>query len=176
MSAPGNDVLGPLIESMGTGDEEALQEFVTLVAPWIHGAQLRLSGNTVAAAYLVEETLKELWKTAPLYDPHWGPPMTWTMAVARLIGMEWLEKRRGKEHRLKSKRDADEVLLPYGTNADTAADAAMKSLDEAHVEALREAWFEGLPGGSQGQTKRDATDAGLAALARALKATLIEAP
>lgn len=175
MSAPKRDALAPLIEAMGTGDKEALRAFVEAVAPWIHGAQLRLSGNTVAAAYLVEETLKELWRTAPLYDPHWGPPMTWTMAVARSVGVEWLDKRRGKAHRLKSKRDADEVLLPYGTRADERAAGALARLDEGQADALREAWFEGLPGGAQGQSKRDAVDVGLPALARALDATEIEA-
>ena len=43
------------------------------------------------------------------------------------------------------------------------------------ADALREAWFEGLPGGAQGQSKRDAVDVGLPALARALDATEIEA-
>ncbi len=173
MSAPSNEVLRPLIEKMGAGDKEALEEFIGHVAPWLHGALLRLSGTTVSAGFLVEETLKELWRTAPLYDPQWGPPMTWTMAVARGVGLAWLDKRRGKG-RLKSKRDADEVLLPDGSGADPRASAALASLDEADREALRAAWFDGLPGGVQGQSARDAVDRALPALARALEATQVE--
>jgi len=175
VAAPSNQVLEPLIEAMGTGDRAALEAFVELVAPWIHGAQLRLSGNTVAAAYLVEETLKELWRTAPLYDPHWGPSMTWTLAVTRSVGVAWLDKRRGKEGRLRSKSDAAEVLLPDGTGADPRASAALGALEPDDREALREAWFQGSPGGQRGQPRRDAVDRALRAFARALDPTDVEA-
>jgi DNA-directed RNA polymerase specialized sigma24 family protein len=174
--APSNDILGPLIESMGTGDQRALEEFIGHVAPWLHGALLRLSGTTVSAGFLVEETLKELWRTAPLYDPQWGPPMTWTMAVARVTGLAWLDKRRGKEKRLKSRRNADEVLLPDGSRADPRTVDAFGMLDESDRQALRAAWFEGLAGGAQGQSLREAVDRALPALARALEATQVDAP
>ena len=175
MSAPTADVLRPLIDRMATGDRDALTEFVGLVAPWVHGALLRITRNQVAAGALVEDTLRELWRAAPLYDDQWGPPMTWTMAVARGMGMTWRDKRRGREHRLKSQSDAADVLLPDGSSADEAAAAAFGTVDEDGREALRSAWFEGVPGGAQGQASRDRLSSALDALAAARRPTQVEA-
>jgi len=157
----------PLVEAMGRGDADALQLFIERVGPWVHAAQLRLTGTTVAAAVLTEDTLTELWATSPCYDRHFGPPMTWALAVARAHGMAWVDKRRGKEKRLKSKPDAVDLLQDCG-EADPRARAALDALSAEDQALLEEAWTQGLPGGEQGAARRARFDLALRELARVL--------
>lgn len=169
MSVPTDAELLPLIEAMGAGDQAALLRFVEMVGPWIYSLQLRITGTTVAAAVLVEESLGRLWSDAPLYDRHFGRPMAWVMAVARAEGMAWADRRRGKEARRRSQPDAHAVLDPASPGAEPQIVAAVASLSGEHQAALRTAFFEGVPGGSTGADARARLADALPALAAALK-------
>jgi len=169
VSAPSDTDLLPLIEAMARGDRAALEPFIGLVGPWIHGLQLHITGTTVAAAVLVEETLARVWSDAPLYDHHFGAPMAWVMAVARAEGMSYVEKRRGREARLKSRPDAHTVLDPDADGADPRVVAAFERLGEGQADLLRKAFLEGAPGGTKGAQDRESLAEALPALAEALK-------
>lgn len=131
---------------MAEGDSSVLPEFIGYVGPWIHAAVLRATLGQVAAAALLEEILAELWRTAPLYDRHFGPPMTWVMAVARSHAHEWQELRLGKEGRLKSRPDAAEVLRPDAEGGEPLAADALRAIGSQYAAVLRHAWFGSPPG------------------------------
>jgi RNA polymerase sigma-70 factor, ECF subfamily len=161
---PTDEQLLPLIERMAAGDGEAVLPFVELVGPWVHAAELRLCGTTVAATVMTEDVLTELWRTAPLYDHHLGQPKTWIMAVSRAHGATWVERRRGKEKRLKSRADAGELLKDVEGGADPVTVAALERIDPEQRRILRAAWYAERP--AQGLVAQ-----ALPALAEALAAT-----
>lgn len=157
---PADDLqLLPLIEAMARGDRVALRSFIELVGPMIHAAHLRATGQSVAAAVLTERSLEELWRSAPLYDAHYGQPGAWVMAVARLHAVDFVAARRGKEGRLKSSTDvASSHSGPGGAESvspsDEVAAAALAGMDSAEREFLVDLWHRGIPGGSAGADAR----------------------
>jgi DNA-directed RNA polymerase specialized sigma24 family protein len=160
-----DQTLLPLIEAMATGDATVLPRFIEETGPWIHGAALRTTRSTVAAGVLVEAVLSELWRTAPLYDRHQGRPGTWILAVARAHGADWLEKRRGKASRLKTRPDATEVLPDGDEGAHPQALAAMRAVGPEHAAVLRRAWFGDPPGSEASSVSPDLLRRSVTALA-----------
>lgn len=146
---PSDETLLPLIEAMAGGDRSVLPRFIELVGPWIHSAALRTTRSTVAAGVLVEQVLTEVWRTAPLYDRHLGRPMTWILAVARAHGADWLEKRRGKASRLKTRSDVAAVLLDSDDGAWPAVVQALGRSGAEDAAILRRAWYGDPPGSDE---------------------------
>lgn len=149
----------PLIEAMARGDRAALRSFIEQAGPTIHAAHLRATGQSVAAAVLTERSLEELWRSAPLYDAHYGQPGAWVMAVARLHAVDFVAARRGKEARLKSSADvASSPPGPEGSGSaspsDPAAATALAGMDSAQREFLVDLWHRGIPGGAAGADAR----------------------
>ncbi len=144
---PSDETLLPLIEAMATGDASALPAFIEQTGPWVHAAALRSTRSTVAAGVLTEQVLAECWRTAPMYDRHLGPPMTWVLAVAKGHLAGWLEKRRGKANKLKTRPDAAEVLPDSDEGADPVVVAALERLGPDDAALLRRAWYGDPPGG-----------------------------
>lgn len=151
---PADETLLPLIQGMAEGDLDSLREFMEHVSGALHGAHLRATGQSVAAAVLTERSLEELWRTAPLYDPHYGAPRSWVMAVARLDAIAHVAKRRGREDRLKSRPDAAGQLAAGEGCCDPGARAALDKLDAADRQLLEDLWHKGVPGGSAGEELR----------------------
>ena len=143
---PSDETLLPLIEAMAAGDASALPEFIEQTGPWIHAATLRITRSTVAAAVLTEAVFVEAWRTAPLYDRHMGPPMTWLLAVTHAHGSRWLQGRMGKAGRLKTRPDASEVLAQGEDGADPRVLAAMRAVGPEDAAVLRRAWYGDPPG------------------------------
>jgi len=154
---PSDEQLLPLIEGMARGDRSALRSFVEQVSPAIHAAHLRSTGQSVAAAVLTERSLEDLWRSAPLYDAHYGRPRAWAMAVARLHAVEFVAARRGKAARLKSTTDTSGAQAgedaPVSVS-DPAASLALAGLVPEDREFLVNLWHRGMPGGSAGAEAR----------------------
>ncbi len=146
---PSDETLLPLIEAMASGDASVLPQFIEQVGPWVHAAAVRTTRSTVAAGVLLEAVLTEVWRTAPLYDRHQGRPMTWVLAVTRTHGAEWLERRRGKASRLKTRPDVSEVLPRDDEGADPHVAAALRRVGPEATAVLRRAWYGDPPGSDQ---------------------------
>ena len=152
---PSDEQLLPLIQGMAAGEKTALRSFIEQVSPMLHGVHLRATGQSVAAAVLTERSIEELWRTAPLYDGHCGRPGVWILAVARFHAVEFVDRRRGKEDRLKSTPDANVLLQSSpGTAPDPVALAALQSMDSSERDFLVQLWHRGLPGGAKGDEAR----------------------
>ncbi len=162
---PDNDVLRALIARMATGDRDALAAFVDAVGPWIHAAHRRFTKNAVSAANLLERTVDEVWRQAPLYDRYLGEPLGWVLFLARHEGLSWAESRRN----MKNKATEDD-RGPRGPAPDTAAARAMATMDADARDLLVRGWHEVLPGGVQGEAERIRLDEALLAFADALDA------
>jgi len=144
---------------MARGDRAALRSFIEHVGPMIHSAHLQATGQSVAAAVLTERSLEELWRSAPLYGAHYGQPLAWVMAVARLHAVDFVAARRGNEGRLKSSSDfVSAPADPDGSGSaslwDPAAAAALAGMDSGQREFLVDLWHRGIPGGSAGADAR----------------------
>ena len=144
-----DDELLPLVRSMAAGDASVVPAFVERVGPRVHAAALRITRSTVAAGVLTEQVLSECWRTAPFYDRHMGPPLTWILAVTRAHGQEWLERRRGKAGRLKTRPDAGEVLTDGEAGADAEVLAALARVGDEDARVLRRVWYGDPPGSDE---------------------------
>lgn len=160
---PENDALRALIARMATGDRDALAEFVSAVGPWVHAAHRRITKNQVSSASLLEQTIEEVWRQAPLYDRYLGEPLGWVMFLARHAGLTWSESRRGLKNPA-----PDDASAPGGGPPETAAARALATVDDAEI--LVRGWHEILAGGAQGEGDRERLDHALLAFADALDA------
>lgn len=152
---PADEDLLPLILAMASGDRTSLRSFIEQAGPVIHAAQLRATGQSVAAAVLTERTLEELWRSAPLYDAQYGTPRAWILAVARLQAVEFVAARRGKAERLRSSPDVDAEVVDPLPPSDRAAAKALSGLGQSDREFLVDLWHQGISGGAVGAEDRD---------------------
>jgi DNA-directed RNA polymerase specialized sigma24 family protein len=146
--------LFPLILAMASGDRTSLRAFIEQAGPVIHAAQLRATGQSVAAAVLTERTLEELWRSAPLYDAQYGSPRAWILAVARLQAVDFVAARRGKSALLKSSSDVSGEPNDLSTPSDPAAALALAGLGQSDREFLVDLWHRGISGGTSGAEAR----------------------
>ncbi len=151
---PTDHDLLPLILAMASGDRTSLRSFIERAGPVIHAAQLRATGQSVAAAVLTERTLEELWRSAPLYDAQYGSPRAWILAVARLQAVDFVAARRGKSERLKSSTDVSGDPGNSSTPSDPTAALALAGLDQSDREFLVDLWHQGISGGAAGAEAR----------------------
>lgn len=84
---PPDAVLLPLVEAMAAGDREALRSFHEAAGPWVYGMLLRLCADEATGARVLARSFAELWRQAPLYDRHLGPPLLWALATARGLAL-----------------------------------------------------------------------------------------
>lgn len=91
---PDDDALVALVERMADGDRDAAGALFDAVGPWVHGALLRMLGDADAAELLTRRTVVEMWRAAPLWDRHVGRPLLWSLALARNLGVQWLDEQR----------------------------------------------------------------------------------
>ena len=139
---------------MASGDRTSLRSFIEQAGPVIHAAQLRATGQSVAAAVLTERTLEELWRSAPLYDAQYGTPRAWMLAVARLQAVDFVAARRGKSERLRSRTDVSDEGADPSTSSDPIAASALTALGQSDREFLVDLWHEGISGGNSGAEAR----------------------
>lgn len=141
MALPDNDHLIALVHQMGAGDRDAAGELWDAIAPWIHAALLRMLRDEEAAEILTRRTLVEMWRAAPLYDQHVGRPLLWALAMARNLGIQWLEDERRSHH------DGPALVSPSAPERQGARDpenhvgSVLASLPPETLELLEAAWF-----------------------------------
>jgi DNA-directed RNA polymerase specialized sigma24 family protein len=151
---PTDQELLPLIQAMASGDRTSLRSFIEQAGPVIHAAQLRATGQSVAAVVLTERTLEEVWRSAPLYDAQYGSPRAWILAIARLQAVDFVAGRRGKSERLKSSADVSGEPVDLSTPSDPPAAEALAGLGESDREFLVDLWHRGVSGGASGAEAR----------------------
>lgn len=141
MALPDNDHLVALVQRMGDGDRDAAGELWDDIAPWIHAALLRMLRDEEAAELLTRRTVLEVWRAAPMYDQHVGRPLLWALAMARSLGIQWLEDER------RSHRDGPALTAPSGIERQEArapgshVGSVLASLPPDTLELLEAAWF-----------------------------------
>ena len=77
-----------MLLQIAEGEAQGLADLVELAAPWLLPVANRLEGGDEAAAErLCEALFADIWRLAPCYDAHFGPPLIWMLSLLRERGL-----------------------------------------------------------------------------------------
>ena len=132
-----------LLERVGVGDLDALEELYRRFGPRLYGLGLRLLGDASLSEELVQETFLRVWRGSARYDRARGSVPTFVFTIARNVAVDlW---RRPSSRPLPAQPTAteltdatDEVLIGI-----TVRDA-LDGLTPDHRQVLELGYREGL--------------------------------
>src|SRR5207247_1204532 len=84
-----------LLESLLSGDEEAIRTIYGRFARPIYSLGLRLLGSTEAAEELTQDVFLTAWRKAARFDSTRGRLSTWLMAIAHNLAVDRLRRESG---------------------------------------------------------------------------------
>jgi RNA polymerase sigma-70 factor (ECF subfamily) len=137
-------------------DEQALTELVDLATPWLLGVAQGMLSDRDEAEDVVQETFAIAWRRVDLFDQESGRLLPWLLRITRNRAIDRLrarQRQRAKARRMETyggagtgrapAPDVNEAALP-GWHVHEAVHAALSTLPEEQLAAVRLAYFEGL--------------------------------
>jgi RNA polymerase sigma-70 factor, ECF subfamily len=137
-------------------DERALAELVELATPWLLGVAQGMLSDRDEAEDVLQETFTIAWRRVDLFDQESGRLLPWLLRITRNRAIDRLRTRRraqAKARRIEAyqgsgagrvaAQDVNEAALP-GWHVHEAVHAALATLPEDQLAAVRLAYFEGL--------------------------------
>jgi len=137
-------------------DERALTELVDLATPWLLGVAQGMLSDRDEAEDVVQETFAIAWRRVDLFDQESGRLLPWLLRITRNRAIDRLrarQRQRAKARRMETyggagtgrapAPDVNEAALP-GWHVHEAVHAALSTLPEDQLAAVRLAYFEGL--------------------------------
>ena len=74
-------------------DQTAFESLYDACVGRIYGLALRITRNTMLAEEVAEDTLWQIWREAPRFDPARGSVMAWILTIARSRALDGLRAR-----------------------------------------------------------------------------------
>ena len=136
-----------LLESLLSGDEEAIRTIYGRFARPIYSLGLRLLGSTEAAEELTQDVFLAAWRKAARFDASRGRLSTWLMAIAHNLAVDRLRRENGAARPTLvfveevPERVAEPELDPIMER--DRARRAMATLSDGERRLLVRAYFEG---------------------------------
>ncbi len=135
------------------GDASAFAEFYDRHASLLFSVALRILGNVHEAEDVLQEAAVLLWERAPLYNPAFGKPVSWAVALTRNKAIDRLRATRRKAdlHEAAATESgfgcegepaAPEVTMTRETSGNILAALAVLPVDQRR--AIELAFFKGL--------------------------------
>ncbi len=154
MEAP-DPVLSDLevFERFAAGDASAFAEFYDRHATLLFSVALRIVGNVHDAEDVLQEAAVLLWERSPLYNPAFGKPVSWAVALTRNKAIDRLRSTRRKAELhdtaahesvfgLEGEPAAPEVSMSRENSG--SVHAALATLPVDQQKAIELAFFRGL--------------------------------
>src|SRR5213080_3275482 len=136
-----------LLESLLSGDEEAIRTIYGRFARPIYSLGLRLLGSTEAAEELTQDVFLTAWRKAARFDASRGRLSTWLMTIAHNLAVDRLRRETGVSRpTLVLVDDVPDVAGADEEDALIERDAALRALStltEAERRLLGRAYFRG---------------------------------
>ena len=66
-----------LVLRTGTGDMGAFSRLYDLIAPRAYADAMRMTPSRASADAALNDALVDVWRRAPLFDPHSAPVLVW---------------------------------------------------------------------------------------------------
>ena len=132
-------------------DRKAFVELFEFFAPRLKSFYLRGGASAEAADELLQETLLQVWRKAPLFDPARAGASTWIFAIARNKRIDRARKQRNEaplEDHLVETLASDEPggeEHVYAVQAEERLHEAIGALPSEQLEVVRLSFFENLP-------------------------------
>lgn len=140
-----------LLVAVGRGDEAAFDALYPRVAGSVYGLARRILRDPDLAQDVAQETLVEVWRQAPRFDPALGSAMGWVMTIAHRRAVDRVRREQtqsGLAARSRAVHEtplADEVTHAVERSIDAArVRRALAELSQAQREAIELAYWRGL--------------------------------
>jgi RNA polymerase sigma-70 factor, ECF subfamily len=148
VAAPSND---DLLVRAGRGDREAFAMLYDQIAPVVYGLARRVVRDAQIAEDVAQETLVEIWRQAPRFDPSKGRAMSWVAVIAHRRAVDRVRSEQSHRNRdvlVASERhgssNGDEISAAI-VREDTRTEVAdsLACLTDLQREAIQLAFYDG---------------------------------
>jgi RNA polymerase sigma-70 factor, ECF subfamily len=148
VAAPSND---DFLVRVGRGDREAFAMLYDQIAPVVYGLARRVVRDAQIAEDVAQETLVEIWRQAPRFDPSKGRAMSWVAVIAHRRAVDRVRSEQSHRNRdvlVASERhgssNGDEISAAI-VREDTRIEVAdsLACLTDVQREAIQLAFYDG---------------------------------
>jgi RNA polymerase sigma-70 factor, ECF subfamily len=146
--APSHD---DLLVRVGRGDREAFAMLYDQIAPVVYGLARRVVRDAQIAEDIAQETLVEIWRQAPQFDPSKGRAMSWVAVIAHRRAVDRVRSEQSHRNRnllvaaeQRRSTNGDEISAAI-VREDTRTEVAdsLACLTDVQREAIQLAFYDG---------------------------------
>lgn len=123
-----------LLQRMGAGDAEAMEQFYDRHGSCLYGLALKMLRDEQDAQDVLQDTLIILWSKAPRYDPELSSPLSWAVMVLRHRAIDLMRSSERRQKKLE--RSKVEFLLSVDVDDLSAGEPLRRELRQTVREAL----------------------------------------
>ncbi len=140
-----------LLQSVQSGDQDALAALYDRYSGIAYGLALRIAGDATAAEDIVQEAFVSVWRQAPRFDASRGQVRSWLLTIVHHRAVDVVRRRANRPERALPD-DAGQIAdsdAPPALVAEAAMDAqavreAVRQIPDDQRRTVEMAYFEGL--------------------------------
>jgi RNA polymerase sigma-70 factor, ECF subfamily len=148
VAAPSND---DLLVRVGRGDREAFAMLYDQIAPVVYGLARRVVRDAQIAEDVAQETLVEIWRQAPQFDPSKGRATSWVAVITHRRAVDRVRSEQSHRNRnllvaaeQRRSTNGDEISAAI-VREDTRTEVvdSLACLTDVQREAIKLAFYDG---------------------------------
>ena len=131
-----------LLQAVGAGDADAVEDLYDAFAKRLYGFGMRLLADPGLAEELVQETFVRIWREGKRFDASKGNARTFIFTVARRIAIDLHRRPSSRPLQLQREEPAADRADEVAAHVDV--ERAMNTLSDAHKQVLELLHFQQL--------------------------------
>jgi RNA polymerase sigma-70 factor (ECF subfamily) len=120
-----------LLVEVGRGNRAAFDQLYDRLAAPVYGVTARITGNPILAQDSTQETMLDVWRSAPRYNPECGSALTWTLTIAHRRGVDCV-----RSHRAAHAREWRVGITALEPSLDHVTDIVIHRVDSERIRLM----------------------------------------